>query len=104
MTYGGDTCDNKDNDALGGNHSEMDIAFVAAGSAPLGAPLDNVSGTIYAAGPRATFENGLFGSANLAVLTSCIFIDSGDIPGANSTFAFIPDNNQLAGIGVALSE
>ena len=90
MTYGGDTCDSKANDALGGDHSDMDISFVAAGSLPGGQPLDNVSGTIYAAGPRADFENALFGSANLAVLASCIFIDSGDVPSASSTFASSP--------------
>ena len=104
VTYGGDKCDNKGNTALGGDHSDMDISFVGAGSVSGHDPLDFVSGTIYAAGPRADFENALFGSANLAVLASCIFIDSGDVPGATSDFSFIPDNNNFAGIGVSLAE
>jgi hypothetical protein len=104
VSWGGDSCDSKAGSAVNGDHSDMDISFVAAGSAPGGEPLDNVSGTIYAAGPRADFENALFGSANLAVLVSCIFIDSGDVPGATSDFSFIPDNNNLAGVGVSLAE
>lgn len=80
VNYGGDTCDNKANTALGGDHSKMDITFLGAGNPPGGFPLDNISGTIYAAGPRADFENALFGNANLAVLASCIFIDGGAVP------------------------
>jgi len=40
----------------------MDITFLGAGNPPGGFPLDNISGTIYAAGPRADFENALFGT------------------------------------------
>ena len=76
VTEGGQACNDKDTKAMGGpmggtgDPSEMDIAFLNAGSVGNGNPLDNVSGTIYDAGPRADFENSLFGSANLAVITS----------------------------------
>jgi hypothetical protein len=70
----------------------------AAGSLPDCNPLDNVSGTIYAAGPRADFENSLFGSPNLAVITSCAFIDSGDLPGNPSNFLFQPGPGGPAGV------
>jgi hypothetical protein len=81
----------------------MDIAFLNAGSASGHDPLDNVSGTLYAAGPRADFENSLFGSANLAVISSCVYIDSGDVPGAASNFTFVPGNGALAGVAPQLS-
>jgi hypothetical protein len=107
VTYGGDTCDAKAGKALGGDHTKMDISFLGAGSAPGGFPLDNISGTIYAAGPRADFENAMFGDANLAVITSCIFVDGGAVPPGlpAADFEFNPDNgNNIAGVDEALSE
>jgi hypothetical protein len=107
VTYGGDTCDNKANKALGGDHTKMDISFLSAGNPPMGFPLDNISGTIYQAGPRADFENAMFGDANLAVISSCIFIDGGAVPpglpAADFEFQTGPEN-PLAGVEPALSE
>jgi hypothetical protein len=110
VTYGGDTCDSKAGKALGGDHTKMDIAFLGAGNPPgppAGFPLDNVSGTIYAAGPRADFENAMFGDANLAVITSCIFVDGGSVPPGlpAADFEFDPGGGSfLAGVGEGLSE
>jgi hypothetical protein len=73
----------------------MDIAFLGAGNKPGGFALDNISGTIYAAGPRADFENAMFGNANLAVISSCIFIAGGSVP---------PGGNELAGVTESLIE
>ena len=106
VAWNGDKCDAKANNALSGDHSSMDVAFLSAGSPAGGYPLDNISGTIYAAGPRADFENDLIGSANLAVLTSCIFINSGAVPAGTpaSNFDFQPNGGSgLAGVGVSLS-
>ena len=99
--YGGDTYDNKN-----GTDSKFDIAFLAAGTATGNhGPLDDVSGTVYAAGPRADFQNALFGSANLAVITSCVFINSGDVPGAASNFTFdTSGGGGPAGVGTGLSQ
>jgi hypothetical protein len=108
VNYGGDNCDSKANKALGGDHTKMDTSFLSAGNPPGGGfPLDNISGTIYQAGPRADFENAMFGDANLAVISSCIFIDGGAVPPGlpAADFAFDPQGgNDLAGVGEALSE
>ena len=107
MTYGGDTCDNKAGKALGGDHTKMDISFLSAGHVTGGFPLDNISGTIYAAGPRADFENAMFGDANLAVITSCIFVDGGAVPPGlpAADFEFQPNGgNDIAGVDEGLSE
>jgi hypothetical protein len=99
-----DKCNDKDSAAQGGDHPDMDIAFLNAGSPSGGNPLDNVSGTLYAAGRRADFENALFGSANLAVVASCVFIDSGDVPGNASTLTFDPNGGSaIAGVMPTLS-
>jgi hypothetical protein len=47
--------------------------------------LGSISGSIYAPANRADFVEALSGTANLAVLSSCIMINGG-----NSTFAFNP--------------
>jgi hypothetical protein len=107
VTYGGDTCNSKANSALGGDHTDMDIAFLSAGKPTGGFPLDNISGTIYAAGPRADFENAMFGDANLAVIASCIFIDGGAVPPGlpAADFEFDPGGgNDIAGVDEGLSE
>jgi hypothetical protein len=108
VNYGGDNCDSKANKALSGDHTKMDTSFLSAGNPPGGGfPLDNISGTIYQAGPRADFENAMFGDANLAVISSCIFIDGGAVPPGlpAADFAFDPQGgNDLAGVGEALSE
>jgi uncharacterized membrane protein len=107
VTYGGDTCDSKAGKALGGDHTKMDIAFLSAGNPPGGFPLDNISGTIYAAGPRADFENAMFGDANLAVIASCIFVDGGAVPPGlpAADFEFNPGGgNDIAGVDEALTQ
>jgi uncharacterized membrane protein len=107
VTYGGDTCDSKAGKALGGDHTKMDISFLSAGNPPGGFPLDNISGTIYDAGPRADFENAMFGNANLAVISSCIFIDGGAVPPGlpAADFQFNPNGgNNIAGVTESLSE
>ncbi len=107
VTYGGDNCDGKANKALSGDHTLMDISFLSAGDPPGGFPLDNISGTIYAAGPRADFENAMFGNANLAVISSCIFIDGGSVPPGlpAADFEFQPNGGSgLAGVTESLSE
>jgi hypothetical protein len=107
VTYGGDTCNSKANKALGGDHTQMDISFLGAGHLTGGFPLDNITGTIYAAGPRADFENAMFGDANLAVIVSCIFVDGGAVPPGlpAADFEFNPDaGNDIAGVDEALSE
>jgi sorbitol-specific phosphotransferase system component IIA len=107
VTYGGDTCDSKAGKALGGDHTQMDISFLSAGNPPGGFPLDNISGTIYQAGPRADFENAMFGDANLAVISSCIFIDGGAVPPGlpAADFEFNPGSgNNIAGVTESLSE
>jgi hypothetical protein len=69
-----------------------DIALVATSQG-----INTISGTIYAPAENALFVDSLSGTANLAVLAGCIFID-----GADSTFAFVPSG--LFGIGSALGE
>lgn len=99
--YGGAACKDKVN-----NDSNFDIAFLSAGiAAGNSGPLDDFSGTVYAAGPRADIENSLFGSANLAVITSCVYINSGDVPGAASNFIFdTSGGGGPAGVGEGLSQ
>jgi Tfp pilus assembly protein PilX len=65
--------------------NEYDIAFLSAASTGANGSLGSVSGSIYAPANRADFVEGLSGTANLAVLSSCIMINGG-----NSTFAFNP--------------
>jgi hypothetical protein len=76
--------------------NSTDIALVHTGNG-----LDGISGTIYAPADDALFRDAVSGTATLAVITGCIFID-----GATSTFNFAnpPDDNPLAGIGYALTE
>jgi hypothetical protein len=82
-------------------------AFLSAGNPPGRFPLDNISGTIYAAGPRADFENAMFGDANLAVIASCIFVDGGVVPPGlpAADFEFNPGGgNDIAGVDEALTQ
>jgi hypothetical protein len=63
--------------------------------------LNGFSGTIYAPGPQGArdtlFTDHVSGTANLAVITGCIFID-----GATSTFDF--NSKDLFGFGATLGE
>jgi hypothetical protein len=56
-------------------------------------PLGSVTGTIYAAHDRALFTDKVSGTAKLAVMTGCIYID-----GSTSTFDF--DAANLYGNGL----
>jgi hypothetical protein len=59
--------------------------------------LNAISGNVYAPHQHAVFADSLSGTANLAVLAGCIYIDGGD-----STFGFKASG--LFGIGPALAE
>jgi hypothetical protein len=75
------------------NHSQdsqaqintYDIALLSAASTGANGSLGSISGSIYAPANRADFVEELSGTANLAVLSSCILINGG-----SSTFAFNP--------------
>lgn len=89
-------CNHKSNQS-----SSWDIALVAMGSSGANGPLGSISGTIYASQsqsgtPEDDFGDAVSGTANLAVLTDCIYID-----GATSTFNF--QSSGLFGIGATLS-
>jgi hypothetical protein len=59
--------------------------------------LDDMSGTVYAPHQYALFADKMSGTANLVVITGCIFIN-----GADSTFNFA--STGLFGIGTGLGE
>jgi hypothetical protein len=63
----------------------FDIALISSASTGTNGSLGSISGSIYALANRADFVDELSGTANLAVLSSCILIN-----GADSTFAFNP--------------
>ncbi|HEX4520548.1 MAG TPA: pilus assembly protein TadG-related protein [Gaiellaceae bacterium] len=88
-------------DACDPKHStpaDWDIALQQTGSSgPTTLQLGSFSGTIYAPAQRALFGDDVSGTANLAIITGCIFIN-----GADSTFNFQPTGNQLFGVGDAL--
>jgi Flp pilus assembly protein TadG len=87
LTVKEDKCDKKSKDS-----TQWDIALVKIGNG-----INGLSGTIYAPQQHAMFGDSVSGTANLAVLTGCIYID-----GADSTFDFQPAG--LFGIGVQLAE
>jgi Tfp pilus assembly protein PilX len=64
---------------------EYDLALMSMASSGSNGALGSVSGSFYAPANTAEFADAVSGTANLAVLTSCILIDGG-----NSTFAFQP--------------
>jgi hypothetical protein len=71
---------------------EWDIALVKMANG-----LNGISGTIYAPHQHALFGDAVSGTANLAVITGCTFID-----GADSTFDF--QGSGLFGFGASLDE
>ena len=79
-------CDNR-------NPDEWDIGLVKSQGG-----LNDISGTIYAPHWHALFGDSMSGTATLAVMTGCIFID-----GADSTFNFDPGGLFGTG-GVGLDE
>ena len=82
-----DDCNHKNNHQQSSQAqiNNYDIALESAASTGANGSLGSISGSIYAPANRADFVDELSGTANLAVLTSCILIDGG-----NSTFAFNP--------------
>ena len=65
--------------------NEFDLALMSMASSGSNGPLGSISGSFYAPANTAEFADAVGGTANLAVLTSCILIDGGA-----STFAFQP--------------
>lgn len=80
--YPGVSCDAKGKDTTA---NQWDIALQSAAPLPSSGELGSITGTIYAAGTRADFGDTMSGTSNLAVITSCIYIN-----GANSTFTHDP--------------
>ncbi|MGZ4340133.1 MAG: type IV pilus modification PilV family protein [Gaiellaceae bacterium] len=82
-----DDCNHKSNHSQSSQAQidNYDIALESAASTGANGSLGSVSGSIYAPSNRADFVESLSGTANLAVLASCIMINGG-----NSTFAFNP--------------
>ena len=92
--FPGDACDPKSN-----KPNEWDIALQSMGSAgPLTGALGSISGTVYAPNLHSDFGDSVSGTANLAILTSCIYIN-----GANSTFTFNSGGGKLFGLSATLS-
>jgi hypothetical protein len=77
--------------------NEYDIALVSMASTGANGALGSISGTIYAPAYRAMFADRVSGTANLAVLSSCILIDGGD-----STFNF--QQSGLYGVGARVEQ
>jgi hypothetical protein len=83
---GGSTCDSKSNYTSAPSQTQInawDIALMSMASTGANGALGSISGTIYAPAYRSMFGDSVSGTANLAVLTSCLIIDGG-----NSTFNF----------------
>jgi Tfp pilus assembly protein PilX len=82
-----DSCDSRDNVSVPNQTqiNKYDIALISMASSGTNGALGSISGSLYAPANRAVFADEVSGTANLAVLTSCIVIN-----GSNSTFAFDP--------------
>jgi hypothetical protein len=90
------TCDSKMNYSGTPSQSyisQWDIALVSMASTGSNGALGSVSGTIYAPANRSVFGDAVSGTANLAVLTSCMVIG-----GVSSTFNF--QDSGLFGVGL----
>jgi hypothetical protein len=81
------TCDSRNNTGspTQAQINSYDIALMSMASTGANGALGSISGSIYAPANRADFVDNVSGTANLAVLTSCIMINA-----ATSTFAFNP--------------
>jgi hypothetical protein len=66
-------------DQKGKNVDLSDIALSSMASTGANGPLGSISGTIYAPASRAMYSDYVGGTANLAVMASCIMIDGGDV-------------------------
>jgi len=77
--------------------TKWDIALQSAAPLPSSGELGSISGTIYAPSMHATVGDTMSGTANLAVISSCIFIN-----GADSTFNHDTNISPLAGVSATL--
>jgi hypothetical protein len=89
LTLAGGACDGKS-----GNATQWDIALQSAAPLPVSGELGSVSGTIYAPNYGSDFGDSMSGTGNLAVITSCIYIN-----GANAHFTH--SGNGFAGPATA---
>src|SRR5262249_38681707 len=90
-----DDCDHKSQpgaNATEGN-PDWDIGLAAMASTGANGPLGSVTGTIYAANDRPLFADEVSGTAEVAVMTGCIYVD-----GSTSTFDF--DATKVYGNGL----
>ncbi len=94
LTLAGGACGGKS-----GNPAQWDIALQSAAPLPVSGELGSISGTIYDPSLGADFGDSMSGTTNLAVISSCIYIN-----GANATFNYNPGNGQLFGVGATLGE
>ncbi|HJQ73395.1 MAG TPA: hypothetical protein VJ814_00815, partial [Gaiellaceae bacterium] len=92
LTLNGGTCPGK-----AGTPADWDIALQSAAPLPVSGELGSISGTIYAPHLRSLFGDTMSGTATLAIITSCIYIN-----GATSTFNFDANPGQLAGVTAGL--
>lgn len=78
-----DSCDAKHTNSDDWDIALQSMAPVSPSTSSASGALGSISGTIYAPAYRADFADVVSGIANLAVLTSCIYID-----GVNSTYDY----------------
>ncbi len=78
--------------------SLWDVELQSMGSSGSNGALGSISGTIYLPAQDALFSDEVSGTADVAVLSGCIYID-----GANSTFDFDSGGGHLFGVGEQLS-
>jgi len=86
------SCDTKSKD-----WTTADMVLASMASTGANGKLGSVSGTIYIPASRAIFSTYVGGTANLAVMSSCILIDGGD-----ATFDF--QLSGLFGVGLQLTQ
>lgn len=84
-------------DAKSGNSTQWDIALQSAAPLPASGELGSVTGTIYAPHTRSDFGDSMSGTSNLAIITSCIYIN-----GATATFTHNTGSGQLFGVSATL--
>jgi len=83
----GTSCDTKGKDGKTATAlQQADIGLGSMASTGANGPLGSLSGTIYSPSSRSIYSDFVGGTANLAVMTSCILIDGG-----NSTYDFHPE-------------
>ena len=96
VTGSGTSCNSKQSYSgtpSSSTYINWDIGLVSMASSGGNGALGSISGTIYAPAYRSVFGDAVSGTANLAVLTSCMVIG-----GASSTFNF--QTSGLFGVGL----